>query len=187
MRIIAGHLRSRKLSAPAGIDVRPTSDRLRETLFNILAPQLAGSKSEGARFLDLFAGTGAVGIEAVSRGARETVFVESNKKAARTIRENVESLGIGSETLVIEQEVAKAIRTLTGTFSLVFLDPPWSLHGQYEQCLSALAHSALLTPESIVIAEHEKRFTPEERYGDLQCYRRLVQGDAALSFYGKNS
>ena len=180
MRIIAGRLRSRRFSAPAGMDVRPTSDRLRETLFNILAPQM-----EGARFLDLFAGTGAVGIEAISRSAREAVLVESNKKAARAIRENIESLGIGSETSIIEQEAAKAIRALTGKFDIVFLDPPYSLHGQYEQCLTALGHSALLIADSIVIAEHEKRFTPEERYGELQCYRRLVQGDAALSFYRK--
>jgi 16S rRNA (guanine966-N2)-methyltransferase len=182
MRIIAGRFRSRKLKTPEGMEVRPTSDRLRETLFNILAPQI-----EGARFLDLFAGTGAVGLEALSRGAREAVLVEANKRAARTIRDNISLLDIADVTLVVEQEAAKALRTLNGQFELVFLDPPYSLHGQYDQCLKGLAASALLTPESIVIAEHDKRFTPAECYGDLQCYRRLLQGDAGLSFYRATS
>lgn len=178
MRIIAGRLRSRKLSAPLGMDVRPTSDRLRETLFNILGRQI-----EGARFLDLFAGSGAVGIEAVSRGAREAVLIECHKKAARAVRANIEALGASAEVQLVEAEVAKALPTLTGTFQIVFLDPPYSMHGQYAQCLNTLARSALLTPKSIVIAEHEKRFTLSEDYGALHCYRRLVQGDAALSFY----
>ena len=178
MRIIAGRLRSRKLSAPAGMDVRPTSDRLRETLFNIL-----GAEIDRSRFLDLYAGSGAVGIEAVSRGAREAVLIESHKRAARTVRANIEALEISAEVQLIESEAAKALRTLTGTFDFVFLDPPYSMHGQYDQCLNALARSTMLTPESIVIAEHEKRFTPNEDNGALHCYRRLLQGDAALSFY----
>ncbi len=178
MRIIAGRLRSRRLDSPPGMEVRPTSDRLRETLFNILAPKL-----QDARFLDLFAGTGAVGIEAVSRGAREAVLVEENKRAARVIRENIKSLGIESEATVIEQDAAKAIRTISGTFELIFLDPPYSSHGEYERCLTALSQSALLTDGSVVVAEHEKRFLPAEQFGDLKCYRRLVHGEAALSFY----
>lgn len=178
MRIIAGRLRSRKLSAPAGMDVRPTSDRLRETLFNIL-----GADIEGSRFLDLYAGSGAVGIEALSRGAHEAVLVESHKKAARAIRANIDSLGISGEVQLIETEAAKVLQTLTGTFDFVFLDPPWSMHAEYDRSLNALARASLLAPQAIVIAEHEKRFTLSEDNGTLHCYRRLAQGDAALSFY----
>jgi 16S rRNA (guanine966-N2)-methyltransferase len=178
MRIIAGRLRSRRLEAPAGMDVRPTSDRLRETLFNILAPRI-----ESARFLDLYAGTGAVGIEAVSRGAREAILVESNKRAVRNIQNNLGGLQLTQEIAVVEAEAAKALRSLRNQFDLVFLDPPYSMHGQYEASLTALSTLPLLAPEAVVIAEHDKRFTPEEAYGNLRCYRRLVQGDAALSFY----
>jgi 16S rRNA (guanine966-N2)-methyltransferase len=178
MRIIAGRLRSRRLVAPPGTDVRPTSDRLRETLFNVLSPRI-----EGARFLDLYAGTGAVGIEAVSRGANESVLVESNKRAARTIRENVDSLELAQEITVMEADAVKALRSLKGEFDLVFLDPPYSMHGQYEACLNALATLPILAADAIVIAEHDKRFTPKDEYDNLHCYRRLVQGDATLSLY----
>src|ERR671933_738024 len=115
MRIIAGTLRSRPIKAPSGMNVRPTSDRTRETLFNVLAPYI-----EGARFLDLFAGAGGVGIEALSRGAREAVLVESNRRAARSIHDNLKTLGIAEHALVVEQEVLKALTTLTGPFDLVF-------------------------------------------------------------------
>src|SRR5947209_5691445 len=109
MRVIAGRLRSRRLVAPAGMDVRPTSDRLRETLFNILAPRI-----EGASLLDLYAGTGAVAIEALSRGAAKAILVEKDKKAARAIRENLSALGLANEAEVIEEDAPRALRRLEG-------------------------------------------------------------------------
>jgi 16S rRNA (guanine966-N2)-methyltransferase len=182
MRIIAGTLRSRLIQAPPGMNVRPTSDRTRETLFNVLAPDI-----DGARFLDLFAGAGGVGIEAISRGAREAVLVESNKRAARSIRDNLNTLKVADQALVVEQDVAKALTSLSGTFDIVFLDPPYSLHKDYEETLNTLGRGKLLSPDAIVVAEHEKRYTPPEDCGNLHCYRRLVQGEIAMSFYRQSS
>ena len=166
-----------------GLDLRPTSDRLRETLFNILA---SAGELESSVWLDLYAGTGAVGIEALSRGAGKVYFLESAKRHARLLRENLVSLGINSGFEVHEREVAQALPLLESAGVICdycFLDPPYRLHGSYERTLILLAQSPLLKPSSIVIAEHEKRFEPGERFGALLRYRKLEQGDAALSFY----
>ena len=183
MRIIAGQYRSRPLKSLPGLDLRPTSDRLRETLFNVLA---ASSTLEGSVWLDLFAGTGAVGIEAISRGARHVYFVESEKKHARVLRENLRSLGISEAYDVIEREVAQALPLLDasdGVCDCCFLDPPYHMRGAYERTMEFLAESSLVGPSSIVIAEHEKKYDLAERFGELARYRRIVQGDAALSLY----
>ncbi|MFP5226893.1 MAG: 16S rRNA (guanine(966)-N(2))-methyltransferase RsmD [Acidobacteriota bacterium] len=183
MRVIAGQYRSRILQAPRGLDTRPTSDRLRETLFNVLAPRL-----EGAVFLDLYAGSGAVGIEALSRGAREAIFVEEADAANRAIRANLSALGIRGGYALETRSVSAAIRRLAEAarqVDLVFLDPPYAQTGEYEATLALLggACAALLAPAARVIAEHEKRRELELRYGTLLRYRVLKQGDAALSFY----
>ncbi len=170
--------------APAGTETRPTSDRLRETLFNVVAGSVAGSV-----WLDLFAGTGAVGIEALSRGASMAYFVESSKRAARAIRENLETLGINEGFEVFEREVATALRTLDAegiTCDFCFLDPPYRKMGDYEQTLNFLSRSHLLKPGSLVIAEHDKHFDPGEAFGALHRRRKLRQGDAVLSFYGRD-
>lgn len=183
MRIIAGQFRSRPLKSLPGLDLRPTSDQLRETLFNVLTS--AGELQDSA-WLDLYAGTGAVGIEALSRGARQVYFVESAKKHARLLRENLSSLGITNGFEVQEREVAQALPLLESTgvvCDFCFLDPPYRMRGSYERTLGFLSQSRLLQPSSIVIAEHEKRFDPDERYGALVRYRKLEQGDAGLSFY----
>lgn len=183
MRVIAGQFRSRPIQSLPGLDLRPTSDRLRETLFNVLGA--ARDLSETV-WLDLYAGTGAVGIEALSRGARQVYFVESEKRHARLLRGNLESLGIDSGFEVQEREVVKALSLLesTGVVSdFCFLDPPYRMRGTYEQTLGHLAQSRLLQPSTIVIAEHEKKFDLDERFGALIRYRRLDQGDASLSFY----
>ncbi len=183
MRIIAGQYRSRPLKSLPGVELRPTSDRLRETLFNVLA---AARDLEGSVWLDLFAGTGAVGIEALSRGARQVYFVESARKHARLLRENLSALGIAEGYEVQEREVAQALPLLETTgvvCDFCFLDPPYNLHGSYERTLGFLSQSRLLQPSSLVIAEHEKKFDPGDRFGALLRYRRLDQGDAALSFY----
>jgi 16S rRNA (guanine966-N2)-methyltransferase len=183
MRVIAGQFRSRPLQSLPGPDLRPTSDRLRETLFDVLS---ATRDLADTVWLDLYAGTGAVGIEAFSRGARQVYFVESTKKHARLLRDNLQSLGISAGYEVQEREVMKALSLLDSTgvvCDFCFLDPPYRMRGAYEQTLGYLAQSRLLQPSTIVIAEHEKKFNLEERFGALLRYRRLEQGDAALSFY----
>ncbi len=183
MRVIAGQYRSRPLHSLPGLDLRPTSDRLRETLFDILA---ASRNLEDSVWLDLYAGTGAVGIEALSRGARQVYFVESAKKHARLLRDNLTSLGISDGYELHEREVAQALPLLDSTgvvCDYVFLDPPYRMRGSYERTLGYLSRSSLLRPTTVVIAEHEKKFDPDERFGALLRYRRLDQGDASLSFY----
>jgi 16S rRNA (guanine(966)-N(2))-methyltransferase RsmD len=182
MRVIAGKFRSRRLVAPAGTGTRPTSDRLRETLFNVVAGSV-----EGSVWLDLFAGTGAIGIEALSRGARTVYFVESSKRAARTLRENLKSLGIEGGFEVLEREVSSGLRQLSGQAlhcDFCYLDPPYRKMGDYDQTLTFLAESELMAPGGLVIAEHDKHFDPGDAFGRLRRRRKLQQGDAVLSFYG---
>lgn len=181
MRVIAGRFRSRKLEAPPGVATRPTSDRLRETLFNVLAPSLADCV-----FLDLYAGSGAVGIEALSRGARQVYFAESDRKAARAIRDNLKSLRTEEAAELHEREVIAALRLLDAQAvraDIIFLDPPYDHHGAYEQVLSFLAASRLLHAGTIIVAEHDKHFDPGDSIATLTRYRTLKQGDAVLSFY----
>lgn len=188
MRIIAGKYRSRPLKAIGGMDVRPTSDRLRETLFNVLASAQGGSL-EGTVWIDAFAGTGAVGLEALSRGASQVYFIESLKKAARVIYENSRSLGIDNGFEVVERDVFQGLRLLDSQnvrCDICFLDPPYRMAVAYEQTLTFLSESRLIKPDAIVIAEHDKRFDPGEHFSSLRRFRRLAQGDAALSFYRRD-
>jgi 16S rRNA (guanine966-N2)-methyltransferase len=183
MRVIAGKYRSRNLQSLPGDDTRPTYDRLRETLFNVLE---AAGKLQGATFLDLFAGTGSVGIEALSRGVSHAIFVESARKAAQLIRANLQSLGIKGEADVYERSAVEALHQLreSGIFpAVIFLDPPYKLQGAYGQVLRVVAQTALLVPGGVLVAEHEKRFDPGPGEGALKRYRRLDQGDSSLSFY----
>src|SRR5579859_1672022 len=185
MRVIAGKYRSRPLRSLRGMDIRPTSDRLRETLFNVLT---AGNPSalEGSIWLDLFAGTGAVGIEALSRGAREVHFVEKSKLAAEAIRKNLQSLGIEEGFEILQEEPPRAFWRMERqkvAADVVFLDPPYRMKSAYTDTLQALAESSLIWAMSVVVAEHEKKYDPGEEFGALRRFRHLVQGDAALSFY----
>jgi 16S rRNA (guanine966-N2)-methyltransferase len=185
MRVIAGEFRRRTLRSLPGLEIRPTSDRLRETLFNVLCAGDPAALAEST-WLDLYAGTGAVGIEALSRGARMVYFVESSKPAADLIGQNLKSLGIVQGFRIVKADSGKALRQLEAAESVadfVFLDPPYSMQDEYAKTLAALAQSKLLLEHSRVIAEHEKRFDPGEAFGELRRYRKLVQGDAALSFY----
>jgi len=189
MRVIAGEYRRRTLRSLPGLEIRPTSDRLRETLFNVLCAGNPAALS-GSVWVDLYAGTGAVGIEALSRGARMVHFVESSKAAAEVIAANLKSLGISPGITgafqIVKTEAGKALPRLEAAGCVadyVFLDPPYSMQDEYTKTLAALAPSELLGEHCIVIAEHEKRFDAGEAFGELRRYRRLVQGDAALSFY----
>ena len=181
MRVIAGKYRSRTLRSLKGHALRPTSDRLRETLFNILGPTV-----EGATFVDLYAGTGAVGIEAFSRGARAAVFVEQHAPAAILIRRNLDSLGIGSEAEILGMEVSRGLERLEARHvhaQFIFLDPPYAAAGEYENVLEFLGESSLVAPGGRVIAEHLRKRALPERVGELELARVVEQGDAALSFY----
>ena len=181
MRVIAGKYRSRRLKGPGLRRLRPTSDRLRETLFNVLGPSV-----EGSDFIDLYAGTGAVGIEAISRGANLAVFVESHPATARLIKQNLQSLEIRGAAEVIEADAVRgleqlAIRHLVADF--IFLDPPYDETREYDRALNFLDTSHLIAPSGIVIAEHSRRIELPERLDRLECTRRLEQGDAVLTFY----
>lgn len=187
MRVIAGKYRSRPLHSLHGIDVRPTSDRLRETLFNVLS---SGNPSalEGTVWLDLFAGTGAVGIEALSRGAKQVYFVESSSAAAHLIQKNLKSLGITTGFSILQEQIPGVFRRVEHlTADVVFVDPPYRMQAAYRQALLALADSPVVGPMSVVIAEHEKQFDPGEEFGKLRRTRKLVQGSAALSFYRRDN
>jgi 16S rRNA (guanine(966)-N(2))-methyltransferase RsmD len=189
MRVIAGIYRSRPLLAPPGLDTRPTADRLRETLFNVLTNG-AVDRVAGAAFLDLYAGSGAVGIEALSRGAVSVTFVEQGASALGVLTKNLEALKIrGTNIRVSRQSVGRFLRGQAekagSHFNVVFLDPPYDLAEEYELTLGLLGGdcASLLAPAALVIAEHRRKQALAESYGSLARVRLLQQGDASLSFY----
>jgi 16S rRNA (guanine(966)-N(2))-methyltransferase RsmD len=172
MRVIGGEFRSRRLKSIPGPATRPTPDRLRETLFDVLAPRIAG-----LTFLDAYAGTGAVGIEALSRGAERAIFIEKNRAAVRVIQDNLVALGLLDRASVITAAAATALPRVTA--DIVFLDPPYELEPEYAAAMEALA----ARPPALAIAQHPARFALAESYGPLRRRRVLKQGDNALSFY----
>jgi 16S rRNA (guanine(966)-N(2))-methyltransferase RsmD len=185
MRIIAGKFRSRQLKSLKGLALRPTSDRLRETLFNVLSDLVVGS-----RFVDLFAGTGAVGMEAFSRGAHEVIFVEKHQPAVALIKKNLDSLEIREHFRVLAQDALLALERLAAEpdtphsrIDLLFLDPPYAEKAQYINVLTFLGRKDLLVPGAVAVAEHLRTLDLPESFGKLECIRVLRQGDAALSFY----
>jgi 16S rRNA (guanine966-N2)-methyltransferase len=185
MRVIAGKYRGRALRSLRGNDIRPTSDRLRETLFNILT---AGNPEAlaGTVWLDLFAGTGAVGIEALSRGARQVYFVETSSAAVKVIEQNLQSLGIAQGYRILRDDLSGVLWRLKRehvSADVVFLDPPYRMQHAYEESLIALADSSPVWAMSLVIAEHEKKFDPGSEFKSLVRVRKLIQGNAVLSFY----
>jgi 16S rRNA (guanine966-N2)-methyltransferase len=185
MRIIAGTFRSRQLKSLKGLTLRPTSDRLRETLFNVLQDRIADS-----RFVDVFAGTGAVGIEAISRGAQEVVFIENHRPTAELIRKNLDLLEIRAGARVLPIDALRGLQKLATEqiasapgFDIIFLDPPYAAAHEYEQILELLGQTPLLNPGGLVIAEHRRSFELPETQGRLHMVRILQQGDASLTFY----
>ena len=186
MRVIAGTYRSRLLQSPPGTHTRPTSDRLRETLFNILGPRVPGS-----RFVDLYAGTGAVGIEALSRGAAHVWFAENAAPALKSLRANLQSLGIQQAYALEDRGVQALLQRLTklpGPLDVIYLDPPYEAEAEYSATLSFLGSNQaakLLTPESVVIAEHATKSEAPmaQTYGRLSQTRTYRQGETTLSFY----
>ena len=172
MRIIAGEFRSRRLKSIPGAATRPTPDRLRETLFDILAPEI-----ENSVFLDAYAGTGAVGLEALSRGASHAYFLEKNRAALAAIRENVASLKLEARATIVAGPVLLNLNHHKA--DTLFLDPPYDNDREYRASLELLGES----PPHLVIVQHSVRFGLPEAHGRLQLYRTLRQGDNQLSFY----
>jgi len=156
MRVVAGEARSIPLEAPKGDGTRPTTDRIKETLFNILGPEIAGS-----RFLDLFAGSGQMGIEALSRGAKEAVFIEKNKKVLPIIERNLTKTKFSDCSKVISGDVLNSFSSLSGTFDYIFADPPYA-SDIYASVLQAVGEKNLLSPKGILITECSMDFSEEE-------------------------
>lgn len=180
MRVIAGAFKGRRLTAPAWEGLRPTSDKLRETLFNILAPRIGG-----ARVLDGYAGTGAVGIEALSRGASVVTFVEQDRRAQALIADNLAACGISDGYAIIRASTLRAfddLRVRGAVFDLILLDPPYADNDT--QIPDVLLQScALLAPGGLVILEHARRRPAPASAGQLAQTRVLAAGDSALTFY----
>ena len=194
MRVIAGYYRGRNLRSPPSMQVRPTSDRLRETLFNVLAPRI-----EGARFLDLCAGSGAVGIEALSRGAAHVTFVDRVHKICGLIEENLDMLGVPEEmTEIVKSDAAEFLRRTvrgngqdwrggSGSWDIIYFDPPYA--ADYLAVLREVgAHAeALLNEDGVLIVEHHHKNELKDEVGNIRRWRILKQGDSALSFYERES
>ncbi len=172
MRVIGGEFRSRRLKTLSGMDVRPTPDRLRESLFNVLAPRI-----EGVVFVDAYAGSGSVGIEALSRGAARAIFIEKRRAAVQLIEENLRSLGLEVRAEVIAAKAATALAKHAA--DIVFLDPPYEVHEEYSASLHALGEA----PPALTIVQHSVRLDLREAYGQLRRTRTIKQGDNALSFF----
>jgi 16S rRNA (guanine966-N2)-methyltransferase len=172
MRVIGGEFRSRPLRSIPGDATRPTPDRLRETLFDILAPRI-----EGASFLDAYAGTGAVGIEALSRGAAHAWFLEKNRLALETIQENLASLKLGLRATVVAGAVLRTLPQCRA--GIVFLDPPYTQEHEYEAVLELLAAG----PPTLTVVQHSVRKVLKEEHGVLRRTRLVKQGDNVLSFF----
>lgn len=175
-KITGGNLRSRKLGSPKAPNVRPTPGRVKESLFSILQPRI-----DGARFLDLFAGTGAIGFEAVSRGAREVVAVEGHRETAQAISEAAETLDVADSVKVIAAPVDRALYRLDGAFDIVYADPPYAEEIPL-QAFRLLLERNLLAPGALVIFEHSARTILPEVPG-YRGVREEVYGDVALAFF----
>lgn len=180
MRVIAGQYKGRRLKSLEGFAVRPTSDRMRETLFNILAPRI-----EEARFVDVCAGSGAVGIEALSRGAAHVTFIESSRKAAAIISENLRHCGIRENFKFITREAIAAMKYLAQDkqqFDIFYFDPPYDSE-IYSPVMWQIVRNDLLADGGLVIVEHRRQMPLAPNYDDLRPYRELVQGESVLTFF----
>jgi 16S rRNA (guanine(966)-N(2))-methyltransferase RsmD len=187
VRVIGGTARGRRLAAPRGERVRPTADRVKEALFSILTSLLGNL--EGLRVLDIFAGTGNLGIEALSRGCGEAIFVDSHRESAAVIRQNLTQLGLADRSRVIVKEAASALQGLDGNtapFHIIFLDPPYRL-GLAEKILVLLATSPLVAEATIIVVESDSDEELPEGFGPLRQFDRRVYGDTALTFFQKGT
>jgi len=181
MRISAGKYRGRVLKSLRGMELRPTSGRLRETLFDVL-----GDSIQGAVFVDAYAGTGAVGLEALSRGASQVYMLEEHVAAGRVLMENIALLGVESETTIIRDTVQYGLRQMERQkvqADLFFLDPPYELHDRAKRVIAWLSKNKLMAPHGLIVLQHSKIEASESVIGAWQRTRLLTQGSNALSFY----
>ena len=181
MRVIAGYYRGRNLRSPPSMQVRPTSDRLRETLFNVIAPRI-----EGTRFLDLCAGSGAVGIEALSRGAAYVTFVDRSRKMCGLVESNLDLCGVPEEeTEVVMSEAAEFLRRAStrgdAHWDIAFYDPPYA--NDYKPVLAAFGSGEILNADGLLVVEHHHKNELKDEVGAIRRWRILKQGDSSLSFY----
>jgi len=175
MRIIAGSLKGRRLKTPTWDGVRPTSDKLRETLFNILAPRIGG-----ARVLDGYAGTGAIGIEAISRGAARVTFVERDRRAQALIAENLAHCGVTDGYVIIRASIARAIDDLHGDpFDIMIFDPPYDEQPEHDLASAG----ELLSNGGVLVLEHARRRSVPDELGRVRRTREVISGGSALAFY----
>ncbi|MBS1242785.1 MAG: methyltransferase [Nitrospirae bacterium] len=179
MRITGGIGRGRKLKVPAGSKVRPTSDKVKQALFNIL-----GDRVPGSVFLDLFAGAGGIGIEALSRGAERVVFVDGSRESLDVVKRNIDQAGFGIHAEAVLSKVEPFLKKRSGPYDIVFLDPPYTM--EMLPLLQLVSGSGLLKPGGIVIAEHFKKQASPETAGTLALYREAKYGDTVLAFYAMN-
>ncbi len=176
MRIIAGTARGLRLQSFEGKDIRPTLDRVRESLFNIL-----GTKVNGAYFLDLFSGTGANGIEALSRGAEQAVFVDANTTAIKLIRDNLNRTRLTAARLM-QLQLPRDIRQIPGKYDIIYADPPFGWN-EHTALLDAIATQGLCAEQGILIVEHPSKLTLGEEQGMFEKYRLVRYGNTSLSFF----
>lgn len=181
MRVISGEFRGRRLAAVPGQNTRPTTDKVKESMFNIIGPYF-----EGGTTLDLFAGTGGLGIESLSRGIERAVFIDTDHKAISVIRDNIRTLQLDKRTEVYKNDARRALDALSArglTFDLVFLDPPYKLVGLYEELILKMQEQGLLEPRAYVIAEHAAEVHLPERMGRVVRWKTVIYGEIGISFY----
>jgi 16S rRNA (guanine966-N2)-methyltransferase len=181
MRVIAGEHKGRRLKAVPGQNTRPTTDKVKESMFNIIGPYF-----EGGTALDLFAGTGSLGIEAISRGMEKAVFIDSDHKALSVIRENVTTLGLKDQTEIFKNDAKRALDSLAarGTrFDLVFVDPPYKLTGLYEELITKMQSLELLNDRAVIVAEHTSDLELPEVIGKAVRWRLVTYGEIGIDFY----
>ncbi len=179
MRVTGGTGRGIRLKAPSGLRVRPTSDKVKQALFNIL-----GEKVQGAAFLDLFAGAGGIGIEALSRGAARVVFVDDSRRSLDVIRENIMQTGFGDRAEVVSSKAEAYLRRTAERFDILFLDPPYA--EELKPLLELISGAGMLRPDAIVLAEHFRKQPSPEKAGALTLYREARYGDTILAFYRRD-
>lgn len=177
MRIIAGEWRGRRLESPEGRDIRPTSDKVKEAIFNLLMYDI-----EGASCLDLFSGTGSLGLEALSRGAASCIFCDNSRDSMALTKRNIARCGAGERSVTVCGDYMKALRRSRERLRLIFIDPPYD-SGLYRKCLAAIDELDLLTDDGIIIAEHDRRTELPSREGSLVRFRQRRYGRTLVSLY----
>lgn len=183
MRVIGGSSRGRRLQTPRGLSIRPTSDKVKESLFNILGGMLG--QLDGCTVLDIFAGTGNLGIEALSRGAKSAVFIDNSRESATIIAKNLSCTGFTDKSRVILKDFCQALGMLESAgdvFQLIFCDPPYQ-KGLTERCLKQLGKSSIFDKQTVIVAEFSSREDIAECHGCLQQIDKRVYGDTALAFF----